>query len=465
MNTTSRFLLSILAVLILALSTGCSGRDPSNLDQARASIDPKVFSNTLLGMPGDVEGDVYFQPFFETYYQTASIDSVYTFEGNGSLKMDIPGQGSALGAYAGGVLTSIGARDLADFNALTFYARASIPSAINELGFGNDNTGESKYSVGRSSVPVNPNWTLVVIPIPDSSKLIAERGLFTFAEGFEFSSTSGHSIWFDEIKFAQLGNITNPRPTMPSVNRDYFIGSSVSLNGTYTTYDIDGADVVVDHMPGYFEFASANPAVAVIEGEKIKIIGEGNTVVTAKLGDVDAEGLAILTGQTPPTEAAPAPTLPAGDVVSLFSSTYSDVGVDTWNTRWTYSTTDNAEYVVNGRTNLMYSSLNFVGIEFLNQTVDASQMTHFHLDVFAPAGSNFKVKLVAFDDDNGIVIGQSELSFDDTTTPAFTSGQWVSLDIPMEDFGFTADLSHMGQLVLSTDDAELVLVDNIYWHK
>ena len=159
------------------------------------------------------------------------------------------------------------------------------------------------------------------------------------------------------------------------------------------------------------------------------------------------------------------PSLPASDVISMFSGAYTNVPVGTWDTNWQYSTAEDSEYSVDGNVAKMYAALNFVGIDFSSLTVDASDMTHLHLDVFAPVGTNFRVKIVAFNGNGGLVIGQSELTFDATTTPAFTAGDWSALDIPLEDFGLTAPLDHVGQLVLSTDDAQLVLVDNIYWHR
>jgi hypothetical protein len=99
-------------------------------------------------------------------------------------------------------------------------------------------------------------------------------------------------------------------------------------------------------------------------------------------------------------------------------------------------------------------------------------MTHMHLDVYAPVGTIFKVKLVNFGGNNGSMNGQAELTFDATTTPAFAAGDWSSLEIPLASFPFTAGLvlNRLGQVVLSTtaDPATatpLVLVDNIYWHR
>ncbi|MEB3323466.1 MAG: hypothetical protein VKI81_11635, partial [Synechococcaceae cyanobacterium] len=60
-----------------------------------------------------------------------------------------------------------------------------------------------------------------------------------------------------------------------------------------------------------------------------------------------------------------------------------------------------------------------------------------------------------------------DLVLDSTTSPAFNPGAWSSLDIPLTAFETPAgwDWGRIGQLVLSTTDAQLVLVDNVYWHR
>jgi len=457
-NATKCLLSTLTVIPLLILSSGCSERDPASLKVSRAKIDPIVFDE-------DYSEDVYFQPFFGTYTYAASLDSVYAYNSLVSLKVTVPPKDSALGAFAGGVLTSVAGRDQADFNALTFYARSSVNSTLNEAGFGNDNTGTSLYEASRANIPLTPDWTFVVVPIPVPSKLIAERGLFTFAEGWEDQNPAGHEVWFDEIKFAKLDNITDPFPVMPSRMKQYFVGATASLDGTYTRYNVDGAFVIVNHLPNYFNFQSSNPNVAIVKSGEIKVVGVGDAVITATMGDLDVAGSVTLTGFLPPSVAAASPTLPAANVISMFSDVYSNVPIESWNPNWGGSTAEVADYVVAGNNTKMYSSLNFVGIDFANVTIDASAMTHFHMDVYAPAGTNFRVKVVAFDGDGGQVIGEAELTFDATTTPAFVAGGWSSLEIPLVDFQLAAPWNHIGQLVLSTNDARLVLVDNLYWHK
>ena len=468
MNQTRRYLLALAAITLIIFGIGCSDRDPSGLSAARGHIDPLVFGD-------DYGDDVYFQAFFQTHLTAVSRDSVYAYgglagDGARSLKINIPPEGSSLGIYSGGVLTSSLGRDMADFNALTFYARANHPVTLNVAGFGNDNTGTSLYEAGREVGPLTWDWTFVIVPIPSSSKLLSERGLFTFAEGREELYPLGYDIWIDEIRFADLGNITNPRPYMPSSDKQYFVGSTVNLSGTNTTFDVDGADVVVDHMPGYFDFDSSDHSVATIVNNEILVTNVGEATITSTLDGFLVEGEVHVSGYLPPTGTAETPTLPASDVISLYSSAYADVPVDSWNPHWGGSTTDNDLYMIDGHETRMYSSLNFVGIDFRSQMIDASEMTHFHLDVYAPFGTTFLIKFGTFNENNGLA-GEAELLFDTTSTPAFNSGGWASLEIPLEDFVFHPSPSEpwerIGQLVLSTYDesALLVLVDNIYWHK
>lgn len=457
MSSSRRLLIALVTLVMLMLVAGCSDRDPSSLAIARANIDPLVFGDAF-------GGDVYPQPFGGTYYEALSIDTDNAQSGSASVKVIIPGNNSALGGYAGGVFTSVGARDLADFNALTFYARSSINSTLNEAGFGNDNTGTSLFSVSRLGIPLTTDWTFVVIPIPNSSRLIAERGLFTYSEGFEPQSSQGHTLWFDEVRFSNLSNITNTRGIMPALTKEYFVGAKARLT-TSTIFEIDGADVTVGHSHNYFDFQSTNAAVAnVVDGE-VQVVGVGDAIISATLAGEPVEGSVTLTGHQGPAAPAPAPTHNAADVVCLFSDTYTNTPVSTWAANWQWSTAEAADFDIGDETAIMYTSLNFCGVDFKANTIDISDMTHMHVDVFVPEGTNFRVKIIAFNADNGGIVGQRELTFDADSTPALQLGAWTSLEIPMEDFAFTSSLEHVGQLSFSTLDATLVLVDNVYWHR
>jgi hypothetical protein len=166
--------------------------------------------------------------------------------------------------------------------------------------------------------------------------------------------------------------------------------------------------------------------------------------------------------------AAPTPTVPEADVISLFSDAYTDVTVDRWTTDW--DDTDFADVQVAGNATKLYTNLSFAGIEFVSEQIDATAMTHFHMDVWTPdptaAPAAFKIKLVDFGPDGDFNTGttEHEISLDDTTTPAMATGAWVGLDIPLSDFTGLTGRTNLAQLIISGDPNK-VYVDNVYFYR
>lgn len=166
-----------------------------------------------------------------------------------------------------------------------------------------------------------------------------------------------------------------------------------------------------------------------------------------------------------PAAPAPVPTYPASNVISLFSNSYSNATVDTWSAAWDMA--DVSDIQINGNDTKLYTNLTFAGIEFTSQTINASDMTHFHMDIWTPSATAmpnvFKVKLVDFGAD-GVWSGgddvEHELVFDATTTPALISNAWISMDIPLASFAGLTTKSHLAQLIIS-GTLTTVYVDNI----
>ena len=181
---------------------------------------------------------------------------------------------------------------------------------------------------------------------------------------------------------------------------------------------------------------------------------------------------------TEPTTAAPVPSQDAVNVISLFSDNYTDVPVDTWLTVWSSATLDES-FSVDGSATKLYTDLDFAGIEMTTTNVDASGMTHFHIDIWTPdstdTGEVFRVKLVNF----GATTTEGEIAFSATTTPAIGTGTWISLDIPLADFADSTkvtdptktlgDTANIAQLILSATlgggpGLGTVYVDNVYFY-
>jgi len=444
-----------IAVLLAGLAAAGCERSTDGLRPFPLSTDPVVFEDTF----GD---GVDFQAFLGSKVDAVSIDTNERHSGTASLKVTVPAPGNPAGTYAGGAFVANKVRDLSGYDALTFWAKASQNITLDVAGLGNDNTGTSRFEARRNAIPVTTTWTQFVIPVPLPARLAVERGLFFMAEGPE--NNMGFDIWFDEVRFERTNAIGNPRPSMSSRLLTAFVGGTASPTGTQTIFSVGGSDVTVGHMPGYFDFSSSVPAVATTDGGVIRVVGAGVAQVTASLGGVPATGTVTINAIAPPSTAAPAPTVPSGDVISLFSNSYANVPVDTWSATWDQA--DVTDLQISGNAIKGYTNLVFAGIEFTSHTIDATSMTHFHMDVYAPGGSLFRVKLVDFGA-NGVFGGgddkEQELSFSSGTTPPFVSGQWSSLEVPLANFTNLTTRAHLAQIVLSGTNT--VFVDNVYLHR
>ncbi len=175
-------------------------------------------------------------------------------------------------------------------------------------------------------------------------------------------------------------------------------------------------------------------------------------------------------GGTEPSSAAPTPTYPAADVISLFSNAYTNVNVDTWSADW--DNADVADVQIAGNDTKLYTNLVFAGIEFTSQTIDASAMTNFRMDVWTPeptaAPTQFKIKLVDFGANGSFGGGddvEHELIFTASSTPALTTGSWIVFDIPLSQFTGLVTKGHVAQLIIVGEPLPKVYVDNILFHK
>ncbi len=166
------------------------------------------------------------------------------------------------------------------------------------------------------------------------------------------------------------------------------------------------------------------------------------------------------TPQTP-TMAAATPTRPAQNVISLFSNAYTNVPVDTWQTSWSAGTVSDVQ--IEGNDTKKYENVNFVGIETVANQINASSMLFFHMDIWTPNMTTFRVKLVDFGP-NASFAGGDDTEHELTFSP--TQGGWVSLEIPMSDFTGLTNRQNIAQLIISGTPVGqgTVFVDNVYFH-
>ncbi len=408
---------------------------------------------------------VTYQAFGGSFLEAVQVITDPVYAGTQGLEITIPDASWSGGAF---VDTGTVGRKLLAYNALTFWAKASMDATLDVAGLANDNTGTSQYIAEVTGLALTTAWQQYVIPIPLAEKLDAENGLFYFAEGAE--EGVGYQIHIDEIVFDSLSNITNPRPTIPTTTLDVTQDDEITFDGCAVTFDVGGADIVVNAMRGYFTFTSSDPSVVSVGGDgTITAVGSGTATLTADLGTVPATGeitVNVSGPQSEPATPAPTPTVPSDSVVALWSDAYTSHPVDTWSAVW--DDADVADYLIGTDSTKKYSDLVFAGIEFTTTTLDASAMTHFHIDVWTPdptASPNvFKVKLVDFGPDGVFGNGddsEHELIFDENT---MDTEQWVSIDVPLSSFANLASTEHLAQMVISSVGLSTVYIDNIYFY-
>jgi hypothetical protein len=452
-----------LAIAVMTALTifGCSS-DESTLEPAPYNTDPVVFVDNY-------GAHIEFHAFADSKYDAVQIDTDVTHEGSSaSLRVTVPGPDDD-GWFAGGAFIDPIGRDLTGYDALTFWARASKPSAtLNVAGVSNDNSGNSLYQAETASLPLTTTWKKYIVPIPLPEKLGLESGMFYFAEGFE-EDNLGYTIWFDDIVFEKTGLVTNPRPVLADGEFSAFLGTSVDIPGTIVTFDVDGTDMLVDCKPANFTFISSDEDVATVVDGKIQSLSVGNSTITAALGSTPAEGEIAFTAVAAPVDPAPTPTEPAGSVISIFSNSYTGVLVDSYSPDWDLA--DLTEFSIGKDDILLYTNINtYAGILFETAVINATNMDYLHIDFWLPEGvTSIGVKLVDYGEDGtyqGAPDSEKEIIFTMASTPSITPGTWSSLDIPMADFMGTGGLMYraaLAQMFITGADIT-AFVDNIYFY-
>ncbi|WP_418262696.1 glycosyl hydrolase family 16 [Flavobacterium faecale] len=455
----------ITLLLGLILTIGCE-RNLS--DEVAFATYPKTAEVFIDGFSGGLN---YF-PFSGSVNNAFTVDTEVRYKGSASMRFDIPNVGNPNGSFAGAIFPDSG-RDLSDFDSLTFWIKASQAATLNEAGFGND-FGENKYLVTKNNIPLTTNWTKVIIPIPDASKLIFEKGMFWYAEGPE--NDKGYTFWIDELKFEKLGTIAQPKPAiLDGVDKiePSFIGSNITIDGLTQTFNLaTGINQTVLAAPSYFTFKSSNIEVARVSHlGVVSVVGFGTAKITAILGGVKAAGSLTIDASSS-FGSAPTPTQASADVISLFSNAYTNVPVDFFNGFYGGSTTKTSDIKVGNDDFKYYTDLNYVGIEFTNPAVNATAMNFLHLDIWMnnTVNSDFIIK-IRDRGTNGVLNtnvntgGPTEDDKEISYTVAasqITKGQWLSVNIPLTG-DIASQKANLAQIVF-VGEGNFIL-DNLYFFK
>lgn len=448
-------------VLIGALLTlfACQPKD-EDLRTPSYPVNPLVFID-------DFSGGLQYAAFGGSDVTAFDIDNDVTYAGSAAaMRFAVPDLNSPEGTYAGGVFYVEGGRDLSSFTVLSFYAKASKTATLDVVGFGND-LGENKFVVSANNLAINTNWQKYYIPIPDPSKLKGEKGMFYYAEGPE--NGEGYTFWIDEVKFEDIGLLAHPQASVmggENVVKLAYAGVEETINDvSYSINMPDGLNQSFNISSAYFDLYSSNTDVVQITNNEIDIVGNGLALIQAFINGTKAEGSLTLNVQGDFIP-APTPTFDQSNVISIFSDAYQNVSVDFFNGYWEpFQTTVSEDFMVNGDNVLNYVNFNFVGTQFANPTIDASNMTHIHFDVFVPGVVNPAVNLKIILRDfgpNGVDGGGDDTDMEmNFTNNELVQGTWNQLDIPISSM---ANKNAMGLIIYEGANLPNFFVDNIFFY-
>ncbi|MDZ7806645.1 MAG: T9SS type A sorting domain-containing protein [Gracilimonas sp.] len=201
----------------------------------------------------------------------------------------------------------------------------------------------------------------------------------------------------------------------------------------------------------------------------------------AETGIVVIDNVSLVQGGdgTPPEEVAEptaaAPTPPnrdAGDVISIYSDAYTNTGVSTYIADFSQGSLVNDVEIVSGDFIKLYDIGNFIAIRLDNGT-NLTDFTHMHFDYWIAdasvgAGAVINPKLSNHAD---LPTTPGETNAIGYTNPVTTAGQWVSFDVPLDDFTSESangllDRENIYEIVLTTaGTVNMVYFDNIYFYK
>ena len=339
----------------------------------------------------------------------------------------------------------------------------------------------------------------------NSYAVVTERACFfddvyVFNEDFSFSNEIGDETWlegswdanseqcgapyapFDGTATATWSHDTEAE-TVTINGRGAFLGFATIQNDKSITVASDAVDTITYSEVTFSE--DKNEMIIFINGGSSAwywtFAREGSEGASLPTTDTDGDGVIDVNDACPdvagtqadgcpppqpPSSAATAPTAAQEDVLSIYSDSFTGNDPLAWSQSWGVGELE-ADLVIGGNNVKEYSNLVYQAIN-LDGTVDLTEYTTVHIDVYTQTENVFKFKIANFGAD-----GVDEYpNVDDTeaeieSTTAQTAGEWISHDIPLSSFMGDDKLDSrtaVGQLQIILGEKANIWVDNIYFY-
>lgn len=294
-----------------------------------------------------------------------------------------------------------------------------------------------------------------------------EKAEHTFAEGsydvkvqaFNINGVRAEAIIPLVVSFKAPENLE------VTIENDLVVSKQVNITATAdyaTMFEFysgeDGVDqpVATANIGETIQYVYANAGTF-----NVKVIAKGAAIATTESAQ-EFEVTAILQ----PLESAPTPPRRnAVDVISIYSSAYSDVPDTNYFPDWGQGGQGSswAEFDFKGDKMLQYINLSYQGIALKDGVkIDVSSMEYLHLDVWTSVdGDITDLKTSLINNADGVVTEKP-------VSKSLAAGAWTRIDIPISDYtnqGLTVTEIFQLKFVGEPWAAGTVFIDNIYFYK
>jgi len=355
------------------------------------------------------------------------------------------------------LLILVGCTD--DERDLSYLSSIELPSNISvSFNITQDNTGA--VTLSPSADAASKFEIFFGDDTPASEEVVQGQSLdHMYTEGNYDVRVIAYNIKGETAEITQplVVSFTAPENLVVTIENDAAISKQVNVTATAdfaAMYDFytgeDGAtDPISGNIGDTISYTYAEPGTYTI-----RVVAKGAAIETTEY-TVDFEVTAILA----PIASAPLqPSRNESDVISIYSSVYTDVvGTDTF-PDWGQGGQGSSwgTYDLSGDSMLQYTNISYQGIQFGSQQ-DVSSMEFIHLDVWtADTGQQLETSLIS------LTSGESPVVSD------LTPNAWTSLDIPISAFtdqGLTVADIHQLKFVGIPWATGTVFIDNIYFYK
>lgn len=284
-----------------------------------------------------------------------------------------------------------------------------------------------------------------------------------------FNSPQDFTVYVDNIKSATPALDPTTDARLASLEIDNANLPGFSPNQISYTYGVQASSNLI---PEITLANPVNPNATSTVTQATQVPGDATVLVTAEDGTTTTTYTVSYFSEGPLTAAPTPPARPAEDVLSIFSDAYQNIGVDTFDTEWCAATT--TEVLVEGNPTNKVTGLGCEGIDWQSsRTIDASEFTHYHLDIWTDSDTfdnSFNVKFSNWAGGEGEA-NAIEFSATNASTPPLPSenpGTWISFDFELSNFSDagtgSTSIADIVQFVI-TSNLGTVYYDNLYLHK